>query len=123
MFILFRNVLYHLSYRHIYFGHTTFFLLLVEVRFAQSVVICVVSCRSLFVLLFFFFWLLCCLSFFKLQLLVAPLVSSNFSYNHFKISRFCEIFILYLHLLLLLFEIIINLLIDFIKTLDWEPGL
>ena len=33
----------------------------------------------------FFFWQLCCLSFFNLQLLIIPLVSSNYSY--FKISE------------------------------------
>ena len=36
-------------------------------------------CRSLFVLLYFFFWSLCCLFFFYLWLLIAPLVSSNYS--------------------------------------------
>jgi hypothetical protein len=36
-------------------------------------------CRSLFVLLYFFFWWLCCLFFFDLQILITPLVSSNFS--------------------------------------------
>ena len=39
-------------------------------------------CRSLFVLLFFFFWPLCCLFFFDIQILIAPLVSSNFSYRN-----------------------------------------
>ena len=33
------------------------------VRVAESVVFCVMFCRSLFVLLYFFFWPLCCLSF------------------------------------------------------------
>ena len=37
--------------------------------------------RSLFVLLFFFFWPLCCLSFFDLQILITPLVSSNSFWN------------------------------------------
>ena len=47
------------------------------VRDAQSIVVCVVFCRSLFVLLSFSFghWL-----FFDLRLLIAPLVSSNSSY-------------------------------------------
>ena len=37
-------------------------------------------CRSLFVLLYFFFWPLCCL-FFDIRFLIAPLVSSNFSFK------------------------------------------
>jgi hypothetical protein len=37
-------------------------------------------CRSLFVLLCFFFWPLCCLFFFDIQILIAPLVSSNSSF-------------------------------------------
>ena len=55
-------------------------------RVAQSLVLCVVLCRSLFVLLSFFFWSLYCLSFwslyclsFFLRLLATNLVSSNFS--------------------------------------------
>ena len=47
-------------------------------RVAQSLVLWVVFCRSLFVLLSFFFWSLYCLSFF-LWILVTNLVSSNFS--------------------------------------------
>ena len=43
----------------------------------QSLVLCVMFCRSLFVLLSFLFWPLCCLSFFDLQILITPLVSSN----------------------------------------------
>jgi hypothetical protein len=40
---------------------------------AQSLVFCVVFCRSLFVLLSFFFaWSLYCMSFFELQLLTLP---------------------------------------------------
>jgi hypothetical protein len=35
-----------------------------KVRVVRSLVLCVVFCRSLFVLLSFFFWSLCCLSFF-----------------------------------------------------------
>jgi hypothetical protein len=42
-------------------------------------VFCVVFCRSLFVLVFFFCWPLWCLSFFDLQILIIPLVSSNSS--------------------------------------------
>ena len=71
-------------------------------RVAQSLVLCVVLCRSLFVLLSFFFWSLYCLSFwslyclsfwslhclsfwslyclsFFLRLLATNLISSNFS--------------------------------------------
>jgi len=47
---------------------------------AQSLVFCVVLCRSLFVLLSFFFWPLNCLSL-DLRLLITPLVSSSLSYN------------------------------------------
>jgi len=39
-------------------------------------------CLSLFVLLHFFFWPLCCLFFFDIRFLIAPLVSSNSSYNN-----------------------------------------
>ena len=51
------------------------------VRAAQSLVFCVVFCRSLFVLLVFFCWPLCCLSFVDLQIMITPLVSSNSSCN------------------------------------------
>ena len=43
-------------------------------------------CRSLFVLLYFFFWLLCCLFFFDIQILLAPLVSSNSYVQNKKIA-------------------------------------
>ena len=36
--------------------------------------------RSLFVLLYFFVWSLCCLFFFDIQILITPLVSSNFGH-------------------------------------------
>ena len=50
-----------------------------EVRVAPSLYVCVVFCRSLFVLLFLFIWSLYCLSFVDdLQLLITPLVFSNF---------------------------------------------
>jgi len=48
------------------------------VRVARSLVLCVVFCRSLFVLLSFFSWPLYCL-FFDIRILIAPLVSSNSS--------------------------------------------
>jgi len=51
------------------------------VRVTRSLVLCVVFCRSLFVLLFFFLWPLCCLFFFDLRILVTPLVSSSSSSN------------------------------------------
>jgi hypothetical protein len=54
-------------------------LFLVGVRGTLSLVLCVMFCRSLFVLLFFFFWPLCCLSFFDLQILIIHLVSWNSS--------------------------------------------
>jgi hypothetical protein len=50
---------------------------------AQSLVFCVMFCRSLFVIFSFFFWPLCCLSFFDLRILINPLVSSSSSYNVF----------------------------------------
>ena len=40
--------------------------------------LCIMFCRSLFVLLFFLFWPLCCLSF-DLRIMITPLVSSNSS--------------------------------------------
>ena len=46
------------------------------VHIARSLVLCVVFCKSLFVLLSFFCWPLCCLSF-ELWLLTTPLVSSH----------------------------------------------
>ena len=49
------------------------------VRVARSLVLCVLLCRSLFVLLYFFFWPLCCLFFFDIQILITTLVSSNSS--------------------------------------------
>jgi hypothetical protein len=51
-----------------------------RVRVARSLVLCVMFCRSLFVLLSLFFCLLCYLSFFDLWILITPLVSSNSSY-------------------------------------------
>jgi len=46
------------------------------VRFTRYLVLCVMFCRSLFVLLYFFFWPLFCLSF-DLQILITPSVSLN----------------------------------------------
>jgi len=45
----------------------------------RSLVLCVMFCRSSFVLLSFFFCPLCCLSFFDLRILITPLVYSNSS--------------------------------------------
>ena len=62
-----------------------------EVRVARSLIFCVVFCRSLFVLLYLFFWPLCYL-FFELQrLLIALLVSLDFSYivACYNVSIFC----------------------------------
>jgi len=42
--------------------------------------LCIVFCRSLFVLLPFFLWSLCYMSFFDLRILIIPLVSSNSSW-------------------------------------------
>ena len=52
------------------------------VRVTRSLLLCVLFCRSLFVLLSFFFWPWCCLSFFDLRILITHLVSSNSSWNH-----------------------------------------
>jgi len=41
---------------------------------------CSMFCRSLFVLLSFYFWPLYCLPFFALQVLITPLVTSNFTH-------------------------------------------
>jgi hypothetical protein len=49
-------------------------------RVARPLGLSVMLCRSLFVHLSFFCWPLCCPSLFDLQILVAPLVSSNSSY-------------------------------------------
>ena len=43
----------------------------------RSYVLCVMFCRSLFVLLSFFFQPLCCLFFFDIRILITPLVSSK----------------------------------------------
>ena len=43
------------------------------VRVTRSLVLCVVFCRSLFVLLYFFFWPLCCLFFFDVRILITSL--------------------------------------------------
>ena len=53
-----------------------------EIRVVQSLDFCVVFCRSLFVS---FVWPLYFMSFFNLQLLVTPLVSSNFCYSKLKL--------------------------------------
>ena len=42
------------------------------VRVAQSLIVCVMFCISLFVSLFLFFWLLCCLPFLELQIFITP---------------------------------------------------
>ena len=45
----------------------------------RSLLVCVMFCRSFFVLLSFFIWSLFCLSF-DLRILIIPLISSNSSY-------------------------------------------
>ena len=47
-----------------------------EVRVNRSLVVCVIFCRSLFVLLPFIVWPLCCLFVFDLRILITALVSS-----------------------------------------------
>ena len=47
------------------------------IRFARSLVFCVVFCRSLFVLLYFFSWSLCCLSFVWLPLWYLQILLSS----------------------------------------------
>ena len=60
------NVFRLLSYQ----SSSSFFSVL---RVTRSLVLCVMFCRSLFVLLSFFFWPLCSLSFFDLLILITPL--------------------------------------------------
>ena len=62
------TLLVHLSSSPVYSG----------VCVTRSLVLCVIFCRSLFVLLYFFFWPFCCL-FFDIWILITPLVSSNSS--------------------------------------------
>ena len=59
------------------------------VRVTRSLVLCVMFCRSLFVLLFFFFCQLCCLSF-DFWILITPLVFSNYSYSWHKRKLFAS---------------------------------
>jgi len=61
-----------------------------EVHVARSLILCVMFCRSSFVILSISFWLLCCLSFFDVRILITPLVSS--SSNTDAGSRFNLIF-------------------------------
>ena len=60
------------------------------VRVTRSLVLCVMFCRSLFVLLFFFFWPWCCLSF-DLWILIIPFVFANYSYSSHKCNLFASI--------------------------------
>jgi hypothetical protein len=46
-------------------------------------------CRSLAVLLYFYFWTLCSLFFFDIRILIAPLVSSNSSFQYL-IQKSCK---------------------------------
>ena len=50
------------------------------IRSARSLVICVLFCRSFFVLFLVFFCPLCSLSFFDLRILITPLLSLTSSY-------------------------------------------
>ena len=52
-----------------------------RIHVTRSLVLCVMFCRSLFVLLSFVFWPLCCLFFFDLRILVTLLVSSISSWR------------------------------------------
>jgi hypothetical protein len=58
------------------------------VRVAQSLVFCIVFLRSSFVCVLFLFTIVFWLTFFNLQILITPLVSSNFSYSVTKIYKF-----------------------------------
>ena len=55
------------------------------VRVAQSLVFCVMYCRSLFVL--FLLAIVLSVLFFYLRLLITPLISSNFFFNHGIVPR------------------------------------
>jgi hypothetical protein len=57
----------------------------IGVDIAQSVVFCLVFCRSLFFLLFFFYWSLYCQSFFDLRLLITLwYLQSSITFHQFK---------------------------------------
>ena len=56
---------------------------LVGVHVTRSLVLCVMFCRSLFVLLYFFFWPLCCLFFLDLQIFII-----YYTFGIFKL--FCQ---------------------------------
>jgi hypothetical protein len=58
------------------------------IRVTRSLVLCVMFCRSLFVLLYLFFWPLCCLFIFDIRILITPLVSSKFSSQRNNIILF-----------------------------------
>jgi hypothetical protein len=72
------------------------------IRGARSLILCVVFCRSLFVLLFFFIWSLYCMSF-DLQLLITPLVREVINLcgyiKHQRILRGCLLFNVNQHIL------------------------
>ena len=57
-------------------------LVISEVRVVRSFVFYVAFCRALFLPFVFLFWPLYCLSFFDLQILIAFLVTSNFSWRN-----------------------------------------
>ena len=59
--------------------HTSSSRVLSRVHVTRSFVICVVLCKSLFVLLCFLFWPLGCLPFFDLRIPITHLISSNSS--------------------------------------------
>jgi len=76
------------------------------VRVTRSLVFCVVLCRSLFVHLSFFFCPMCCLSFVDLLIMITHLVSSNSSYMSQHSSKYCERYVSYFHLDIVLYVLL-----------------
>ena len=52
------------------------------VRVTRSFSITCMFCRLLFILLYFFIWPLCYLFFYDIRIMIAPMVSSNSSYDY-----------------------------------------
>jgi hypothetical protein len=73
------TLLVHLSSSPVYSG----------VRVTRSLVLCVIFCRSLFVLLYFFFWPFCCL-FFDIWILITPLVFNFGSQRNLILISTCR---------------------------------
>jgi hypothetical protein len=100
---------------------------LIQHNITQSLVFCVMFCRSLFVLLSFFLWPLCCLFFFDLRIRITPfgifkLFLLNYDYDivlnkieskqsifQYFYSMSSSLFTLYIHRVTLVTNSVINL--------------